>query len=111
MIKDLYRIDITVVKNRKVISQICTYFNNLDECKTVADKIANDVAEAYKKKCGVEKVNIDEEEYNGAFCFLTKRVSPFNDFSNHVKIRLVSKMKHSSYEQNITSIISDINNG
>lgn len=109
MIEKLYRIDISVVKNRKIISAVSEYFDNLDECIKVANEITDEVGEAYKKKYNLEKMDLDNTEYKGAFTFATKCVYPLKDHKEYVIIELVEKVASANHLENIKSIIADIN--
>lgn len=109
MIEKLYRIDISVVKNRKIISAVSEYFDNLGECIKVANEIADEVGEAYKKKYNLEKIDLDNTEYKGAFTFAEKRIYPLKDHKEYVIIELVEKVASANHLENMKSIIADIN--
>lgn len=111
MIENLYRIDISVVKDRKIISVVSEYFDNLDECIKVANEITDEVGEAYKKKYNLEKVDLDNTEYKGAFTFAEKCIYPLKDYKNYVKIELVEKVASANHLEAMKSIIADINEG
>ena len=109
MIQKLYRIDISVVKDRKTISQVSEYFDNLDECIKVANQITDEIGEAYKKKYNLEKVDLDNTEYKVGFTFATKCVYPLKDHNDYVKIELVEKVASANHLETMKSIIADIN--
>lgn len=109
MIEKLYRIDISVVKNRKIISAVSEYFDNLYECIKAANEITDEVGEAYKKKYNLEKIDLDYTEYKGAFTFARKYVYPLKDHKEYVLVELVEKVASANHLENMKSIIADIN--
>lgn len=111
MIEKIFRIDVSVIKDRKTISQISEYYDNLDECISVANEITKEVTEAYKKKYNLSKVDLDQTEYKGAHTLATKWIYPFKIHKEFVKIDLVEMVSRSFHTENLKSILSNINEG
>ena len=111
MIEKIYRIDVSVIKDRKTISQISEYYDNIDECIDVANKITKEVTEAYKKKYSLEIVDLDQAEYKSAHTFATKWIYPFKIHKEYVKIDLVEMVSCSSHTENIKAIVRNISEG
>lgn len=108
MLKNLYRIGVDVIKDRVKIAQYNFYAETLDEAIQDANKLSCFIEEQYKKKYGINEVDVDYREYNNCFVVATKDIYPFKEHKHFTKIEIVAMVKHRNESVDLKSIARDI---
>lgn len=108
MLKNLYRIGVDVIKDRVKVAQYNFYTETLDEAIQYANKLSCFIEEQYKKKYGINEVDVDYREYNNCFVVATKDIYPFKEHKHFTKIEVVAKVKNQNENVDLKSISSDI---
>lgn len=108
ILKSLYRIGVDVIKDRVKMAHYSFYTETLDEAIQYTNKLSCFIEEQYKKKYGINEVDVDYREYNNCFVVATKDIYPFKEHKHFTKIEIVAMVKNKNEDVDLKSISRDI---